>query len=274
MEARKSEKEQTKTRKGRCVIVGAGDFFGFPFSLSPDDYLIAADAGYELLKAQGVKPALIVGDFDSMQVAGIRGTTGAVSGLDIFSDAEKADYLSHLKHFSIDGIKARAIDPVKNDPDLLACVRIGIAAGFQEFHLLGATGKRMDHSIANLQILAFLAERDLCGYLYGNGQIITAIKDSAVRFSEKQTGYLSVFALSGEAKGVTERGLKYILNDACLKNSLPTGLSNEFVGETAEVSVQEGTLLLVYENCLPDADASAIISIQRYRAGMCDTIHH
>lgn len=254
----------------RCIIVGAGDFFGMPMETSTDDsiskpmekttedstrkpmekrpcdLLIAADAGYENLKKLGIRPDLIVGDFDSMRVRGVKGVTGPVKDLDIFSDAEKADYIHHLHDLTIDGIPAQAIDPVKNDPDLLACVRIGLERGFKEFHLIGGTGGRIDHSIANFQILGFLSRQGCRGYLYTRDQIVTAITDGRQCFGPKKSGYFSALSLTDESRGVTERGFKYIITDVTLNNHTPTGLSNEFVGTPAEISVREGTLLLIY----------------------------
>ena len=89
-------------KRGRCIIVGAGDFFGMPFQPAEEDYVIAADAGYENLKAAGIVPDLVVGDFDSMEVEGVKGVTGPVKDLDIFEDAEKAEYIHHLKRIELD----------------------------------------------------------------------------------------------------------------------------------------------------------------------------
>ncbi len=233
---------------GRCIIVGAGDFFGFPFSLTEEDYLIAADGGYQHLRPLGIRPDLLVGDFDSMHIPGVAGVTGSVSGLSIFEDAEKAEYIHHLENRRYEGIETRVIDPVKNDPDLLACIRIGMEKGYEEFHLLGATGgARIDHSIANFQLLGFLARRRLHGYIYSARQVITAIADEGVSFPAGKTGYFSALALSDTAEGVTERGFKYVVENVTLNNSTPTGLSNEFVGSAADISVKNGVLLLIYD---------------------------
>ncbi|ETP71602.1 thiamine pyrophosphokinase [Lachnospiraceae bacterium JC7] len=240
------ETEETE-QKRRCIIVGAGDFFGMPFTVGKNDYIIAADAGYENLKKLGITPDLIVGDFDSMHIAGVKGTTGDVKDLDIYEDAEKAEYIHHLRELKLDGVETKVIDPVKNDPDMMACVRIGLEMGMREFHIIGGTGKRIDHSIANLQILAFLAHQDARGYLYNYSQVTTAIRNTSLRFPEGMKGFFSVFSYSDHSYGVTERGLKYIINDVTLNSLTPTGLSNEFVGTEAEISVREGTLILVYD---------------------------
>lgn len=234
-------------KRGRCIIVGAGDFFGMPFQPAEEDYVIAADAGYENLKAVGIVPDLVVGDFDSMEVEGVKGVTGPVKDLDIFADAEKAEYIHHLQRIELDGVETRVIDPIKNDPDMLACVRIGMERGFRSFHLIGGTGKRIDHSIANLQVLGFLAQKGMHGYLYGEHQLVRAIRNESVRFPKEMQGYFSALSLSDECHGVTERGFKYIVTDVTLSNMMPTGLSNEFVGTEAEISVKDGTLLLIYD---------------------------
>ena len=237
---------ESVTRPGRCIIVGAGDFFGFPFAPDEGDMVIAADAGYRNCRAAGVRPDLIVGDFDSMHINGVRGETGPVRDIDIYADAERAEYLRHLEKRELDGIPVCVIDPVKNDPDLLACARIGLEKGFRRFVFLGATGQRMDHSIANLGILGFLSQMGAKGFLYGESQIVTAITDEKAVFPEEMEGYLSVLPLSDRAEGVTESGLKYILHDAVLYNTIPTGLSNEFVGTVSSISVRKGTLLLIF----------------------------
>ncbi len=239
------ETEDTEQQR-KCIIVGAGDFFGMPVKPAKCDYIIAADAGYKNLKIMGIVPDLIVGDFDSMHVDGVQGTTGNVKDLDIYDDAEKAEYIHHLKKLDLDGVETMVIDPVKNDPDMMACVRIGLELGIREFHIIGGTGKRIDHSIANLQILAFLADQGARGYLYNVSQVTTAIKNTSVRFPDTMKGYFSAFSYSDHSYGVTEKGFKYIINDVTLNSLTPTGLSNEFVGTEAEISVENGTLILVY----------------------------
>lgn len=242
-----SIENKREEKLGRCIIVGAGDFFGLPFLPETEDYVIAADAGYENLRALNIKPDLVVGDFDSMKVEGVRGVTGPVKDLDIYADAEKAEYIHHLRRIELDGVETRVIDPIKNDPDMLACVRIGIERGYRAFHLVGGTGKRIDHSIANLQVLGFLAQQGMQGYLYGEHQLVRAIRNETAQFPKEMQGYFSALSLSDECHGVTERGFKYIVRDVDLNNCMPTGLSNEFVGTEAEISVREGTLLLIYD---------------------------
>ena len=73
-----------------------------------------------------------------------------------------------------------------------------------------------------------------------------AIDSGAIKFSEKSKGYISIFSLDIECKGVCENGLKYSLDNYNLKNTYPVGVSNEFTGNNAEISVKNGKLLIIF----------------------------
>lgn len=263
------EKEKNTERSGRCVIVAAGDFFGIPFSLTAADLVIAADAGLEHCRRSGIKANLLVGDLDSVsgfhrkgdaevfEEAGEelffrREKTGTAPRedrkrqFDIFSDAETAGYLSEISEASYQGIPLMRLDTVKNDSDVLAAIRIALGKGYREFHILGGLGKRCDHSIANLQNLSFLKEQGAAGYLYSETEVMTVISGERLHFPKIREGNLSVFSLSDESSAVCLSGLRYLLKDATLRNDLATGLSNEFIGEEAEISCRRGKLLVVY----------------------------
>jgi thiamine pyrophosphokinase len=55
-----------------------------------------------------------------------------------------------------------------------------------------------------------------------------------------------VFCNSGTAEGVTLEGLKFPLQDDTLSGSFPLGVSNEFTGQPARVSVGSGSLILIW----------------------------
>ena len=205
----------------RCLIFCAAGFDTLLEPIREDDYVIAADGGFGHTEALGLRPDAVLGDFDSL------GYTPA--GANVF--------------------------PVeKDDTDAMLAVRHGLSLGFREFLIYGGLdGPRLDHTFANVQTLEFLTEHGAYGYLIGKDYILTVVKDGSVRFSAGAEGTISVFCVGADAQGVTERGLYYPLEDAVLTSSFPLGASNHFTGVEAEISVKEGSLLLIWDrgNGLP-----------------------
>lgn len=196
-----------------CCCFGAGDFSGLPEEIPDDAFIVAADAGFEAVKKCGIEPDLVVGDFDSL------GYT------------PKAAELKKL--------------PVEKDKtDMAEAVEAGLERGCTEFRLYGATGGRLDHTLANIQLIAQLSESGKEAFIFGNGFFLTAVTSRSIRINGKVGNTVSVFSLTERSEGVTLRGLKYPLSNHTLLNTVALGVSNEFTEEAAEISVVNGTLLI------------------------------
>ena len=200
-----------------CRIFGGGEFApAAPFAPAPGDLVVAADSGLNLVKRLGIKPDLIVGDFDSL------GKTPA------------GDNVVTL--------------PVEKDvTDAAAAVSLGRERGYSRFAFFGCTGGRPDHTFAAYQLLAELAARGEAGLLFGDGFTVTAVWNGSLSFPALPGGTLSVFAVGGEARGVTLSGVYYPLSDATLSPTFPLGVSNSFVGGPVRIGVADGTLLIFAE---------------------------
>lgn len=197
-----------------CYIIGAGDVFEVNIIADDSDYIICADGGYKYKDILGRQPDMTLGDFDSL---------GHIPETD-----DKLIFPSE-----------------KDESDMLLCVEKGFEKGYKRFVILGGLGgERMDHSIANIQLLHYIASKSGIGFLLHKKIIFTCIHNSSVFFSENCKGYISVFSLSDESEGVTINNLKYETDNVSLYNLYPMGLSNEFTGEQAEISVKNGTLLI------------------------------
>lgn len=199
----------------KCVIFCAGEFGGLMEPLTAADFTIAADGGLAHMQQLRLQPDEILGDFDSL---------GYVPG-------------------------GAAVFPVeKDDTDAMLAVRRGLERGCREFVLYGSLdGPRLDHTLANLQVLQFLADREAIGYLAGVRYAVTAVKNGAIRFNAQAAGTVSVFCMGTDARGVTIRGLKYELEDGTLTAGFPLGVSNSFMGRESEIRVREGTLLVLWD---------------------------
>ena len=200
--------------QGICYIIGA--YHGEDAVILPSsaDYVIAADGGYKALDALGVQANLVVGDFDSL---------GYVP--------EGVEILQH---------------PVrKDDTDTLLAIRLGLERGYRNFVITGALGGRLDHTFANLQALLFLRDHGARGVLYGDGFAATAVTNGSITIQGK--GTLSVFTMDAKAEGVTLRDVSFSVEQVPLTNSFPIGVSNEFMGKPATISVEQGTLLIMWQ---------------------------
>ena len=205
----------------RCVIFGAAAFDGLLLPIEEKDLLIAADGGVLHCAQIARTPDVILGDFDSL---------GYVpEGAQVF--------------------------PVeKDDTDSMLAVRKGLELGYRRFVLYGALDDpRLDHTLANLQTLCFLAERGATGYLVGLTYTATALRQETVHFEAKSTGVLSLFCF-GEDACVTLRGLKYPLEMGTLQSGFPLGVSNHFTGDPAQITVHSGTVVALWDafNGLPE----------------------
>ena len=201
----------------RCVILCAGSITPDDVAraaISAQDYVVAADAGYLHCNRFGITPNLIVGDFDSSADPG---------ALDI-----------SIQRFSSH----------KDDTDCLLAVRRGLEEGCTRFVILGGLGGRLDHTLANLQTLVFLADHGARGELIGDGSHITLLRSGRLHLP-KQEGYLSVFAIGGVCSGVCLSGTEYPLEQAELTPHFPLGVSNHIVADFAIVSVEQGDLLVM-----------------------------
>ncbi len=223
-----------------CYIFGAGEHYDPPPVPASGDLVIAADGGLTYLEQHGLAPDLVVGDFDS------------------------------LKKIPQSGVKTIVLPKEKDDTDMVAALREGQNRGFRVFHIYGGTGGRLDHTLANIQCIADLAQKGFKGYLFDRDTVITAIHNSdtaihndndKITFPASAHGTVSVFAHTEICTGVYERGLKYPLTDATLKNTYPLGVSNEFTGVPSEISVREGTLIVIFPK-----------DMNRILGGKCDGI--
>ena len=200
---------------GTCVIFCAAEFDTLARTIGEKDLVIAADGGLRHTQALGIRPDVILGDFDSL------GYTP--EGANVF--------------------------PVeKDDTDAMLAVRRGLSLGLRRFLLYGSLdGPRLDHTVANFQTLQFLADRDARGCLVGKNTVASVVKNGSLTFPEGLSGTVSVFCSGADALGVTLEGLYYPLKNGTLTPGFPLGASNHFTGEKAKITVEKGSLLVLWE---------------------------
>ncbi|MGN0525931.1 MAG: thiamine diphosphokinase [Acutalibacteraceae bacterium] len=198
-----------------CYIFGALPINETNIDIDGNDIIIAADAGLNTVNSFNLTPDYTVGDFDSLGVE--------PTGDNVFVYPKE-----------------------KDDTDALIAVKLGFQKGFRHFKIYGCIGGRTDHTIANIQLASYIAEKGGCALFYDDNSIITVIKNTSVTFTESARGTISVFAVSDKAKGVTISNLKYNIENAVLSPDLPLGVSNEFIEKPSEIKVNNGKLCIVF----------------------------
>ena len=200
---------------GKCIIFCAAGFDSLAAPIETEDFVIAADGGLSHTEKLGIVPNEILGDFDS---------------------------LGHIPQ------GANVFPVEKDDTDAMLAVRRGLSLGYREFILYGSLdGPRLDHTVANFQTLQYLADHGAVGYLAGCTCLVTVVKDGAVSFPAGTEGTVSVFCMGPDAQGVTLEGLYYPLEKGILTAGFPLGVSNHFTGKPARISVENGSLLVLWD---------------------------
>ena len=186
--------------------------------------LIAADKGMEwFMRNPEFVPDLVVGDFDSLS-------------------SEGQAYMDTVKDMEILRLK-----PEKDDSDTQSAMNQAVKRGAKEILILGATGTRLDHVMANMGLMSLGKKLGVKVSIVDNCNYITLIPSGTILRKEEQFGrYVSFFSVGGDVTGMTLRGFKYPLEGYHLKVE-DSGLtvSNEIQEETAEVIYQSGQLMMI-----------------------------
>lgn len=199
----------------QCAIISGGVFSPIQ-GIRKDAFIIACDKGYEYAKQAGIRPNLLVGDFDSYEG-------------EIPSDLPVWRYKKE-----------------KDDTDTMIAIRYAVEQGYGQVDLFCALGGRLDHMYANLQAAAFAIS-------HGTGRVtihdtdttLYFISNDRIRLPRQEGHALSIFALSDVCEEVCIQGGKYPLEHATVTNRFPIGVSNQWAAEQAEISVGKGILMIV-----------------------------
>ena len=208
----------------RCIIISGGE----EEELWPLGYgfMIGCDKGCYYAVKQGIPLNICLGDFDS--------------------------YRGPLP----EGVPVEPLPSEKDDTDTLYAVKRALGLGFKKITVRCAFGGRLDHTVANLFALLYAAERGAVAEATGNGEYAVAFGPRAGTFTvPRREGYsLSVFAGRDLLCDVTVKGTKYELEHATLKGSYPIGVSNEWAADEAEITVNDGTVLVVLSKKAEEAN--------------------
>lgn len=202
----------------KCFIIAGAPSPDLEFirrTVSGDSFVLCADRGYSYAKQLGIAPDVIIGDFDSCPD-------------EIPQDGEVI-----------------TLEREKLYTDTVHCIEAALQKGYDELVILAATGGRLDHTVANLCALEFAAKRGGTAVLLSEREEIRLLTEGNHRFEQTDGLTFSLFPFGCESAVVSIAGAHYPLDSFEMRSDNPIGVSNIFEGESCEITVSDGRLLMV-----------------------------
>lgn len=202
----------------KCLIIAGAPDYDIDLikeQSQKNDLIICADKGYSYAKSAGIKPDIVIGDFDSF--------TGTVSG-----DFE-------ILRFNSD----------KDQTDTHICVDKALEKGCKEITILSAIGGRLDHTLGNLCLLGYIADKGGRGVLLSKKERIELLTQGVTVFSGMDSLTFSVIPFGCESVMISIKGAKYCLDDYNMKCCPPIGVSNIFDSDNCEIKITDGSALVI-----------------------------
>ncbi len=198
------------------------DFAGAFCKKHTFDLTIAADGGLAAAKRLGITPDVVVGDLDTAKKS-------------LVEEFRKIPFIRWDVH-----------PPEKNETDMELALRRAIASGAGRITILGATGGRFDHMLANVFLLYGCLQQGVEAHILDPQNRIFLIEDHYTFHKDALWGrYISFLPLLGEIRGITLEGFKYPLEDYDLEAGSSRCISNELAGDTGTIRIREGIAICV-----------------------------
>lgn len=199
------------------------------------DTIFAVDGGYAPLAQRGVVPQGVFGDFDSL---------GYIPSREQACTEDRA--VDERSTPTPAEVQIEVFDSHKDFTDMDWALNHATEQGFTNIVMCDGLHKRLDHSLGNLQLMAYAAHHGQRIWGITEDEVVITL-DSAGGLTELTidagaTGVCSVISHSDEATGVTEEGMEYALQNAHVSNRALWGISNELVGSPARISLRTGSM--------------------------------
>jgi thiamine pyrophosphokinase len=214
-------------KMNRALIITGGSI-SIPFAKEylknqKFDLVIAVDSGLKAVKELNIPVSFIVGDFDSVP----------------------EEVLEHYKQNSKESVFLE-FNPMKDATDTQLALELAIENGAMEIILLGATGTRLDHTLANIHLLNIPLMEHRNAYIIDEHNKIYLINQDICLTKEQLHGpYISLQPFTEMVQKVTLQGFLYPLKDKDMNSYESLGISNEIIEEKAEIKLQSGILIVI-----------------------------
>ena len=208
--------------KKRTIIFSngrIGDIDFYRILVRKGEMIICADGGLKFAKKLGLKPDVLIGDFDSLGRKEI-----------LFAERAGAEVLRFPRE--------------KDKTDTQLALEYAISSGAKEIIMLGALGGRLDHLLANIHLLKLGTDKNVNIKLIDGFNEIMLVK-KAVIFKAKKGETLSLIPFTDKVNGICTEGLKYALKNGTMVLGNPYGVSNVAISSKVKIQIRSGLLLVI-----------------------------
>ena len=171
-------------------------------------------------------PDVIVGDFDSASKV----TVGVYRKM-----AKKMHSIQFVD-----------LDTHKDFTDTHVAIMHAMEEGATDIYISGATGTRLDHTMANIGLLKECADKGVNAYIEDDHNVITMINSSAGISRLEGYDYISFIPYGGCVTGVTLTGFEYNVENRTFEIGDSLGVSNRVVSEDARIEIEDGYMIVNY----------------------------
>ena len=210
--------------KTACLVLN-GQLEDYDYIREVMDYntyelIIAVDGGANHLYRLGIMPNYILGDLDSIDD-------------DIRSYYEASDVV--FKKF-----------PTKKDEtDAELAVWMVEEEGLLGIDIYAALGGRIDHELANIQLLYYILDRGMYPRIISEREEIYILRNEEMNFKCSLGVIVSIIPVKGDARVITLANMEYSVEELDLKYSVTRGISNVMLAEDAYINVRDGCILVI-----------------------------
>ena len=207
--------------KTACLVLNGQlddyDYIREVMNYNTYELIIAVDGGANHLYRLGIMPNYILGDLDSIE-----------------DDIREASDVVFKKF------------PTKKDEtDAELAVWLVEEVGLLGIDIYAALGGRIDHELANIQLLYYILDRGMYPRIISEHEEIYILKNDEMTLKGNIGDIVSILPIRGDARGITLVNMEYSVEELDLKYSVTRGISNVMVAQDAYINVRDGCLLVI-----------------------------
>ena len=184
------------------------------------DYIICSDGGANHTYKMNIVPDYIIGDLDSIED-------------------------NVIKYYKSKNVKFNKFPTKKDETDTELSIWLANKLNAKKIDLIGALGGRIDHTIANMNLLYYIRNKNIIPKMISEKEEVYIAIEEEIIIDGNKGDTISIIPIKGDAKGITLKNLEYPLENGIMDFSRPLGISNIMTNSSCNIKVNEGSIIII-----------------------------